>query len=400
MNIVIKQGNILTMAGKNYNPGDVLITEGKIVRVAERIDSSEYSSSHKIIDATGLTVIPGFVESHSHIGISEERKGQAENDCNESTQPVTPQLRGLDAINPMDSAFSKAIKAGITSVMVGPGSSNVVGGQFVFMKTGGSRRIDDLVVLEPAAMKIAFGENPKTQFGGKDVMPTTRMGIAAMLREELFRASNYYKAKCEAEQNNESFDIDFSLECWVPVFKKEIPAKAHVHEAYDILTVIRIAKEFDIDITLDHCTEGHLIAKEIKESGFPAIVGPSLASRSKIEIENLDFKTSGVLHDAGVLVSITTDHPVSLIQSLPTCAGLAAKNGLGVENALRAITIDAAKICRVDNRVGSIEAGKDADIAIFDGNPLELFSHCVYTIIDGNIVNDTAEPHRCNCRQS
>lgn len=387
MNILIKQGNIITMTGEVLNPGDVLIESGLIKKIANEISSNEYDSSYTVIDAAGCTVIPGLIESHCHIGISEERKGCVDNDCNESTEPVTPQLRALDAVNPMDAAFSKAVRTGITSVMTGPGSSNVVGGQFLFMKTGGSRRIDDLVVLQPAAMKAAFGENPKTQFGNKDVMPMTRMGIAAMLREELFNARNYYQNRYnEKNESNSDIPVDFRLECWVPVFRKDIPLKVHVHKADDILTAIRIAKEFDIDITLEHCTEGHLIADEILESGFPALVGPSLASRSKIEIENLDFKTSGILHDAGVLVSIITDHPVSLIESLPTCAAIAAKNGLGIDNALCAITINAAKICRVDKRVGSLETGKDADIAIFDGHPLDTFSRCIYTIINGNIV--------------
>jgi imidazolonepropionase-like amidohydrolase len=268
---------------------------------------------------------------------------------------------------------------------VGPGSSNVVGGQFLFMKTSG-RCIDRMVVLEPAAMKIAFGENPKTNYGDNNQMPSSRMSIGALLREELFYARQYAKAKQMAEENGESFEENFQKECWLPVLRKEIPLKAHVHRADDILTAIRIAKLFDVSLTLDHCTDGHLIAEEIKESGFPAIVGPSLASRNKTETQYLHFKTAGVLHKAGVKVAITTDHPVTLIQSLPLCAGIAAKEGLGVEEGLRAITINPAEICRVASRVGSIEEGKDADLAIYDGNPMEVFTNCLYTIIDGKIV--------------
>lgn len=289
-------------------------------------------------------------------------------------------------MNPMDSAFHKAIQAGITSVMVGPGSSNVVGGQFVFMKTGGSRQIDDLVVKQPAAMKAAFGENPKKQYGGQGVMPCSRMAIAAMLREELFKARNYWNAYKKAKKEKKIFDEDFHLSCWIPVLEREIPLKCHAHRADDIFTAIRIAKEFDIEITIDHCTEGHLIAEELSKAGFPAIVGPDFTSRSKIEVENMAFKTAGILTRNGVLTSITTDHPVSVIQSLPLCAGMAVKNGMDAEDALKAITINAAKICRVADRVGSLEVGKDGDIAIFKGNPLELSTLCLATIINGNIV--------------
>jgi imidazolonepropionase-like amidohydrolase len=287
----------------------------------------------------------------------------------------------------MDSAFHNAIKAGITSVMVGPGSSNVVGGQFVFMKTQG-RCIDNMIVKNPAAMKIAFGENPKRNYGDSKMMPSTRMSVAAMLREELYDAKEYCDSRKQAD---DGFKKDFKLECWVPVFSGEIPLKAHVHRADDIFTAIRIAKEYGLRMTLDHCTEGHLIADEIKESGFPAILGPSLASRNKIEIKYMDFKTAGVLHKAGVKVAIMTDHPVSLIQSLPMCAGIAAKEGLGLEEALKAITINAAEICNVSKSVGSLEEGKDADISLFDGNPLEIFTHCIYTIINGDVIYKAEE---------
>lgn len=370
------------MSDKNYDNGCILIKNGKIFKISEKIDAKE-NSDNELIDAKGNWVMPGLIESHCHIGITEDKKGFEGNDCNEVTEPVTPYLKAIDAINPMDPAFHNAIKAGITSVMIGPGSSNVVGGQFVFMKTHG-RRTDDMVILEPAAMKIAFGENPKKNYGDNNLMPSTRMTIGALLREELFEAKNYCESK--ASQNNNDTETDFRSECWVPVFNKKIPLKAHAHRADDILTAIRIAKCFDLNMTLDHCTEGHLIAEEIKESGFPAIVGPSLASRNKIELQYMDFKTAGVLNKAGVKVAITTDHPVSLIQCLPLCAGIAAKEGLGIDEGLRAITINAAEICNVSDRVGSLEVGKDADIAIFDANPMEVFTNCLYTIINGNIV--------------
>ena len=380
--LLIKNGFIKTMAGRDIQNGSLLIDDkGKIQKIGERIKAP---SGVDVLDARGGWVMPGLIEAHCHIGITEEKKGTEGNDCNEIYQPLTPTLKAIDAINPMDPAFRKALSAGVTSVMVGPGSSNVVGGQFVFMKTGG-RRIDDMVVKEPAAMKVAFGENPKVNYSGQSVMPSTRMSVAAMLRQELFEARQYEKRK---EEGDESFQEDYAMECWLPVLRKEIPLKAHVHRADDIFTAIRIAKEFGLSMTLDHCSEGHLISREIKESGFAAIVGPTLSTRNKIEVQNADFKTPGILAQAGVLVSVTTDHPVSPIQYLPICAGFAAKEGLGVEEGLKAITINPARICNVANRVGSLEVGKDADIAIFDGNPMETFTHTLYTLIDGHIVYD------------
>lgn len=382
--MLIKNGKIFTMNGIHYENGCVLVIGNLISAVGDKIDASK-NDDGVVIDAKGCWVLPGLIEAHCHIGISEEKVGIDGDDSNEVTMPVTPYIKAIDAINPMDAAFHNAIKAGITSAMIGPGSSNVVGGQFAFIKTDG-RKLDDMIVLEPAAMKIAFGENPKKNYGGNNLMPSTRMSIGAMLREELFYAKAYYEQKKAAEEKNDPFEENPRRECWLPVFRKEIPLKAHVHRAYDILTAIRIAKLFDLNLTLDHCTEGHLIDAAIKESGYPAIIGPSLASRNKIEVQYADFKTAGVLHHAGVKVAITTDHPVSLIQYLPLCAGLAAKEGLGIDEGLKAITINAAEICNVSHRVGILTPGKDADIAIFDGNPMETFTNCLYTIINGQIV--------------
>ena len=387
--LLIKNGKIITMTDKNYNSGSILIKDKKIVEIGENININS-NEDCKIIDAENCWVMPGIIEAHCHIGIQEERKGFEGNDCNETNESITPYLRALDGINVMDSAFHNALTAGITGVMVGPGSSNVVGGQFVFIKTHG-RTIDDMAVLEPAAMKVAFGENIKTNYNQKNMMPSTRMSIAALLREELFEAQKYNQNKKNAMKNGDSFDEVFRRECWLPVINREIPLKAHVHRADDILTAIRIAKEFNLRLTLDHCTEGHLISEEIKEAGFPAIVGPSLAIRNKIETQNADFKTAGILHKAGVKVAITTDHPVTRIQDLPICAGFAAREGLGIEEGLKAITINAAEICNVSDRVGSLEIGKDADIAIFNGNPMEVFTKTMYTIIDGEIVYEAKD---------
>ena len=388
MVILIINGRILTMAGPTYDPGCIQITGTIISTIAEKITPS---GNESVIDAKGCWVLPGLVESHCHIGITEEKTGLEGDDCNETTEPITPYLKAIDAINPMDAAFHSAIKAGITSVMAGPGSSNVVGGQFAFLKTDG-RCLDDMIVLEPAAMKIALGENPKKNYGNNNTMPSTRMAIGAMLRRELLRASQYIEEKRRAQAAGQAFEEDFELECWIPVFEKRIPLKAHVHRADDILTAIRIAKQFGLRMTLDHCTEGHLIAESINESGYPAILGPHLASRNKIEVQYMDFKTAGLLYKAGVKIALTTDHPVSLIQYLPLCAGLAAKEGLDQEEALKAITINAAQICNVSARVGSLEIGKDADIAIFDGNPMQTLTRCLVTIINGRVVYNARDP--------
>ena len=386
--MLIINGKIVTMEEDGYANGFVRIAGGKIIEIGSMEQFSKKSISREkeeILDVHGAWVMPGIIEAHAHIGITEEKWGVIGDDCNEQTRPVTPELQAIDAINPMDPAFHDAIKAGITSVMVGPGSTNVVGGQFVFMKTQG-RCIDNMIVKNSAAMKVAFGENPKTAFGDKDVYPGTRMGVAALLRKTLFEAKQYYENYYGDNVTQNNNEKDFTMESWVPVFKKEIPLKVHAHRADDILTAIRIAKEFDVDITIDHGTESHLIVDEIKESGFPVIVGTDLTSRSKIEVQNMNFKTNKILRDAEVLFTITTDHPVALIQYLPICAGLAVRNGLEMKDAMEAITINAAKICRVDDRVGSLRVGKDADIAIFDDNPLETFTNTLYTIIDGKIV--------------
>lgn len=384
--MLIINGKILTMEGPPIEDGYVRIN-GKIIEdVGPMMTLRPKTYKETVLDVNGAWVLPGIIESHCHIGISEEKIGIIGDDSNEGTKPVTPSLRAIDAVNPMDAAFHDAIKAGITSVMVGPGSANVVGGQFMFMKTHG-RCIDHMVVKNPAAMKVAFGENPKTCYGDRDEYPATRMGIAALLRKTLFEAAQYKKEKESGELEKE----DFEMETWLPVLNKEIPLKAHAHRADDILTAIRIAKEYDVDMTLDHGTESHLVANVIKEAGFPVIVGPDLTSRSKLEVKNMNFKTNKVLHEEGILFSITTDHPVTMIQYLPLCAGLAVKNGLPVEAGLKAITINAAKICRVDDKVGSLKSGKDADIAIFTGNPMEVFTKTLYTIIDGQIVYDYSE---------
>ena len=371
--LLIRNGLLYTMEETRARRADLLIKDGKIKEISDTITSTEHM---EIFDAEGLLVFPGFIDAHSHIGIAEERTNEQIDPSNEGTNPITPCLRAIDAIDPMDSAFHNALAAGITGAMCGPGSSNAVGGQFAFIKTHG-RRVDDMIVLAPAAIKLAFGENPMTNYGMNGNIPSTRMGIASLIREELYNARQYFDTNSSGT---------FSMECYRELFEGRIPLKAHVHRADDIFTAIRIVKEFGLGLTLDHCTEGHLIAEEIAESGFPAIVGPSLASRTKEEVSLSDFKTPGILQKAGVKVALTTDHPVSRIQYLPLCAALSVKEGMDEWAALRAITIDAAEICRVDKRLGSLKAGKDADLAILDGSPLEISSSVRATIVNGEIV--------------
>lgn len=375
--LLIQHGLLYTMEEAEPIYADLLIKEGKIKKIAPTIPPA---NGMEVLNATGLLVFPGFIDAHSHIGISEEKVTGIGDECNENTSPATPHLRAIDSIHPMDSAFHNALASGITGAMVGPGSSNPVGGQFAFIKTHG-RCIDDMVVLAPSAIKIAFGENPMTTYGMNGNLPSTRMGIAGVIREELFHAKQYL-----ANTPADSGDKNFRLECYRELFEKKIPLKAHVHRTDDILTAIRIAKEFDLNLTLDHCTEGHLIAEEIANSGFPAIVGPSMSARSKKEVSESDFKTAGILKNAGVTIALTTDHPVCRLQYLPLCAALAVKEGLSDYDALRAISIDAARISHVEHRLGSLAVGKDADLCLWDGNPLDIRSSVIKTLINGKVV--------------
>lgn len=380
--IFIKNSKIYTMKDEIIENGSILISEGKIQEVGRDI---ECPKGVQVVDAEGRMLTPGFVEAHCHLGMWEDAIGFEGSDGNETTDPVTPELRAIDAINPMDRTFREAYEGGVTTAVTGPGSANVIGGSFAAIKTYG-HRIDDMIIKEPVAMKIAFGENPKRVYNSKQQTPMTRMATASILRNTLFKAKAYLEKK-ENKDESKHPEFDMKMEALIPVMKREIPLKAHAHRADDIFTAIRIAKEFDLDITLDHCTEGHLIAEDLVREGKPAIVGPSFGDRSKFELKNLTFDTPKVLVEAGVKVAITTDSPVTPLQYLPLCAGLAHKAGLDEIEALKAITINPAEIIGIDKRVGSIEVGKDADIVIFDGNPLkDIDSETFMTIIDGKIV--------------
>ncbi|KPU46303.1 imidazolonepropionase [Oxobacter pfennigii] len=384
--ILIKNGIINTMSGKKYEKGCVLIEGTKIVEVGENISAPKGA---KVIDAKGMFVMPGIIDAHCHIGLWEDAMGFEGADGNEMTNPITPHMRAIDGINPMDRCFQEAYEAGVTAAMTGPGSANVIGGQFAVVKTYG-KRVDDMVIKAPAAMKIAFGENPKRVYHSKNQMPETRMGTAALLRETLLKAVEYKTKKENAKGDAEKMPaVDIKLEALLPVLNREIPLKAHAHRADDMFTALRIAKEFNLKITLDHVTEGHLIVDELKNENVSLIVGPSFGERSKIELKELSFKTPGVLSNAGMKIAIMTDHPVIPLKHLPMCAAYAVKDGMKEEEALKAITINAAQILGVDDRIGSLEKGKDADIAIFDGNPLEIKTKACYVLINGNIVYES-----------
>ncbi|MBQ7329530.1 MAG: amidohydrolase [Oscillospiraceae bacterium] len=379
--LLIKNGYIKPMVGKDIKKGCILIDDnGKIAKVGAKITAPE---DVEVIDARGRLVTPGCVDAHSHIGLDDEFMRWEGNDYNESSDPVTPQMRAIDSIYPQDGAFASAVKGGVTTACTGPGSANVIGGTFAAIKLHGNR-VDNMLVKYPLAMKCAFGENPKNCYGqSKKAMPLTRMGTASLLRETLFKAKRYFEDK-EAGKNPA---FDMKLEAMIPVIKGEIPLKAHAHRADDILTSIRIAKEFGVGLTLDHCTEGHLIADELAKEGLPAFVGPTFGFKSKIELRNKTFDTPAILHKAGVPISIITDAPVIPQENLPMCAALAAQAGLDIEEAWRAITINPAKQTGIADRVGSLEAGKDADIVIWTADPMtDVGAHAYITLIDGKIA--------------
>ena len=335
---------------------------------------------------------PGFIDAHCHIGMFEDGMGFEGDDGNEYSNPVTPELRAIDAINPFDRCFEEACRGGVTSVVTGPGSANVIGGQFVAMKTAGSR-VEDMIIREPIAMKAAFGENPKRVYTDSKTF-YTRMTVASTLRKTLLDTLEYDRKLTAAKNNAEKKpDYDFKLASMLPVIRRELPLKIHAHRADDILTAIRIAKEFNIRITLDHFTEGYLIIDRIKEDlkqlDAGIIIGPLLSDRSKIELRNLSMTAPRILYENGIKFAMMTDHPVIPEQYLPVCAALAVREALPERAALESITMNAAEIVGIADRVGSLEVGKDADIAVFCGDPLDARTKCVMTIVNGKTVHDS-----------
>lgn len=369
--LAITGGKIITMAGRHLEKGTVVADGGKIIGVHEGVLTPPGA---EIFDAAGMIVMPGMIDCHSHVGIVEEIYREEGDDSNETTGPVTPHLRAIDAVNPVDPGFRDALAGGVTTVVTGPGSANIIGGEMVAMKTRGTV-VDDMIIKFPAGLKAALGENPKRNYGKDKKSPATRMASAAIIREALVQGSEYLK--------KESPERDLKMESIGRVLRREVPLRVHAHRADDIMTAVRIAREFDIDLVIEHCTEGHIVAGRLAEKNIPAVVGPVITNRAKVEMQGLTLETARILAERGVLFAIMTDHPVVPIQYLAVSAALAVKGGLPEEHALRAITINAARILGLEKQIGSIETGKDADIVIWDRHPLEIASRVVQVFING-----------------
>ena len=384
---------MLAIIGKKVNTitdgiiknGVILVEDGKIKKIGPDVKVPDGIKPLK-----AKYVMPGLVEAHCHIGIWEEKIGWAGSDGNEMTEPATPHMRALDGIkaNADESGLEAALHEGITTAQVLPGSANVIGGFGVVIKTAPKTIVDQMVLRNPSGMKIAFGENPRRVYGvDKKVMPSTRMGVAGVLRESLQKAKNYMEKKERFADDPEKMpEEDLRLEALILVLKKEIPFRAHAHRADDVATAIRICEEFDVEMSWEHATEGHRIAEYIAEKKIPAVWGPSLTSRGKWEMRELGYGTPKVMYDAGVKFAIQTDAPGSTIRFLPICAALSVKAGLPYDYALKAITIIPAEILGVADRVGSLEVGKDADLRLLSGEPLEYMTKCQKVIIDGEVV--------------
>jgi len=370
-------GEINTVTNGSFK-GSILIDEGKIKDIGEDIDIPEKA---EIIDIEGKTVIPGLVEAHCHTGIHEEGEGWEGMDMNERYDPITPHLRALDGIYPEDIGLKEAVKAGITTVNITPGSANPIGGEMVALKTAGSNIVDNLVLKEPTGMKMAFGENPKRVYKEQSKTPATRMGTAGVLRKTFYETKNYM------EKNDDEDKEDFKKEALKPVLENKLKARIHAHRADDMITAIRLAEEFDFDMVIEHATEGHQIADYLAEKDVPAVVGPCLSSKTKRETSDRTFETPGVLADKGVKVALMTDSPVIPTKYLNLMAAYSVREGMDEEEALKAITINPAEICGIDDRVGSLERGKDADIVVIDGDPLEIKSKVERVFIEGNEID-------------
>ena len=378
--ICIKNGTLHTAVSKETFIADILIDGGKIVKIGKGLSAD----GAEVIDATGLQVYPGFVEAHCHIGLDGYGIGYEGHDYNELNDPVTPQVQAIDGINPFDPCMKMAAKAGVTCFATGPGSSNSIGGTFAAIKPVGTR-VDNMIVKFPIAMKCAFGENPKRCYQKQGI--SSRMTNAAKIREALNKAK-IYKAKIEAAGDDASKlpAYDQKSEALIPVLNHEIPLKAHAHQANDIFTAIRIAKEFGVGLTLEHVTEGHMIVDELAKENLPLAVGPTFGHASKFELQNKTWETPGILAKAGCHVSIITDAPVTPLHYLPLCAGLAIKAGMDEYDALRAVTINPAEHIGIADRVGSLEEGKDADVVIVDGCPFDVTGVIRHVLINGEEV--------------
>ncbi len=380
--LAIINGRLMTVTNGTIEGGTILIEDGKITAVGREL---VVPADAEVIDAKGLVVTPGFIDAHSHVGIMEEANGWAGDDTNECTDPNTAQVRALDGINPADIGFQDCREGGVTTVQIGPGSGNVIGGEMLVLKTCG-HVVDQMVVKAPSAIKAALGENPKRVYGSQHKMPSTRMGSAAVLRDALVRAQGYMKKQEQAKDEDKAPARDLKLENLAKVLRRELPLRVHAHRADDIVTALRIADEFNIIISIEHCTEGHLIADYIAEKNVFAAVGPTLSGRSKVELKELGFHTPVALAKAGVKFAIVTDHPIIPEKYINIAAGLAVREGLDEAIALEALTMTPATMLGLENRLGSLETGKDADIVLWSDDPFEYMSNVEYTIINGRIA--------------
>ena len=393
--MIICNARIFTASDENgiIECGFIETSGGVITAVGSMDEFSGSLDSGDVIDASGLTVYPAFVDAHCHIGICENGLGFEGDDVNETTDPSTPHLRAIDAINAADLCFTEAARAGIGTVVTGVGSANPIGGSFIALKTYGSSRIDKLIVKDPVSIKFALGENPKHVYNDRDETPVTRMATAAIIREQLWKARRYMEDMEEYERtkgtDDESSrpDLDMKCEALIPLLKRRIKAHFHCHRQDDMFTAIRIAKEFAIDYVLIHATDGHLIADELADERTQCIIGPLLADRCKPELVNQSIANAAKLHKKGVEIAICSDHPETPIQYLPVTAGIAVRGGLSREEAIRAITINPARFCDIDDRVGSIEPGKDADITAFRGEIFDITEKPEFVILGGKFVD-------------
>ncbi|HBW20274.1 MAG: amidohydrolase [Streptosporangiaceae bacterium] len=388
--VAIVGGRVVPIAGEPIDDGMVLIRDGKIAAVGGDVTVPDGA---RVIDAEGSWVLPGFIEVHAHVGVHEEGEGWAGNDTNEMTEPVTAHVRAIDAINPADLGFRDAISGGVLAVNVNPGSGNPVGGQTAALKCWG-RTVDEMLLRAPSGMKSALGENPKRVYGDQHKTPSTRLGTAAVIRGALVEAANYLQRIDDEQRKPEGerkpVDRDLKLEALGRVLRREIPWRQHCHRADDIATAMRIAAEFGYDLVIDHGTEAHLLADIIAARGIPVIIGPLFTTRSKVELRNRSLANPGKLASAGVTIAITTDHPVVPINFLAHQAALSVKHGLDRDSALRALTINPARIAGIDGRLGSIEAGKDADVVIWSGDPLDVLSRVERALVDGAEIYSAA----------
>ncbi|OXM61246.1 MULTISPECIES: amidohydrolase [Amycolatopsis] len=377
-------GYVVPVEGDPIDGGTVLIENGRIsaVGTAAEVDVPEDA---ELVDASGTWVLPGFVDAHTHLGVHEEGEGWAGNDTNEMTDPNGARFRALDGIDPFEIGFDDALSGGVTSVVIKPGSGNPIGGQTVAVKTWGRTALD-MVFDEAVSVKSALGENPKRVYGDKGQTPSTRLGVAAIIREAFTKARNYVAQRDHARAEGKPFDVDLTLETLAKVLDGELYWDQHTHRADDIVTAIRLAEEFGYKLVVNHGTEGHLIADVLAEKGVPVILGPLFTTRSKVELRNRTLRSAGILARAGVRIAITTDHPVVPINFLVYQAALAVKDGLDPETALRALTVNPAEMLSLDDRIGSLKPGLDADIVLWSGDPLDVMNRAMRVFVRGREV--------------